>query len=290
MSVRINNNNAYALNQPLVGLPPQPIISQRAPTVNDKAEIGTLWIDQPANDAYVLMAIIGAAASWQTITGGFAAFNDVDINPGDLTVDIGNINVTLGNIEATAGSLTAGADITSTGGNIVCDAGNITATAGDIVATAGNIEATAGTVTGGTGLIATAGGVTATAGGVTATAGDITATADDIVATAGDIYATAGNIYTTAGDIYATAGNITATAGDITATAGGIIGAQVNATGDLGGTLAETAMTNVNDATVSTGVMTINSTTANPGANAGYLKFYLGATPVWVPYFTVIAP
>lgn len=213
MAVRTNPNVSYGLNQPLIGMPPQPIISQRAPTISDKAEVGTIWVDQPDNDAYILMEIIGPNASWQVITGGFAAFNAVDINPGDLTVDLGNIEVTVGSIAVTAGQIVAGADIVSTGGNITCDVGDISATIGSI---------------------------------------------------------NAGN-------------NITAFAGTVT-------GAQLNSIGDIGGTALETAITNVDDHALGVGVMVINTKTANPGANTGYLKFYLGVVPIWVPYFTNIAP
>ena len=41
-----------------VDLYPMPIIENSAPGVNDRAEIGTIWIDQTGNDVYILMEIV----------------------------------------------------------------------------------------------------------------------------------------------------------------------------------------------------------------------------------------
>lgn len=63
------------------------------------------------------------------------------------------------------------------------------------------------------------------------------------------------------------------------------------ADGDEGtGKASTNALTNVVNATLSTGTMTINGTTTNPGSNTGFIKMYVGTTAVWVPYFDNIAP
>ena len=63
------------------------------------------------------------------------------------------------------------------------------------------------------------------------------------------------------------------------------------ASGDEGtGVASQTALTNVVDTTQGAGALSIVSTTANNGDNAGFLKMYVGTTAVWVPYFTDIAP
>ena len=63
------------------------------------------------------------------------------------------------------------------------------------------------------------------------------------------------------------------------------------ASGDEGtGVASQTALTNVVDTTQGAGALSIVSTTANNGDNAGFLKMYVGTTVVWVPYFTDIAP
>ena len=40
----LNNNVAYGLNNGLQSLSPLPIIAKRAPTANDVAEYGAMWI------------------------------------------------------------------------------------------------------------------------------------------------------------------------------------------------------------------------------------------------------
>lgn len=67
-------------------------------------------------------------------------------------------------------------------------------------------------------------------------------------------------------------------------------GVTPKATGDDGGLLTTTGLTNVVNTGLSTGVMTIHATTTNPGSNAGYIKMYVGTTAVYVPYWTTIAP
>jgi hypothetical protein len=151
---------------------------------------------------------------------------------------------------------------------------SLTVNPGNITATAGNISATAGSVSAGT---------TVTAGtGITATTGNITATTGNLIATAGNITATAGNIT-------ATAGNITATAGEVVA--GGIVeGQSLVATGDSGGFALSTTLSSATSTALSSGTLSIKSESANPGNNTGFLKFYVGVTPVYVPYFATIAP
>lgn len=69
MSVFQPGNVAYGLSQALIGVPNEPIVAQRAPTTNDKATIGTLWIDQPANTPYILTSIVDNVATWVFSSG-----------------------------------------------------------------------------------------------------------------------------------------------------------------------------------------------------------------------------
>jgi hypothetical protein len=86
------------------------------------------------------------------------------------------------------------------------------------------------------------------------------------------------------------AGNALEVAGDVDVTTD-VITRTLFADGDEGtGKASTNALTNVVNSTLSTGVMTINSTTANPGTNTGFIKMYVGTTAVWVPYFDDIAP
>ncbi len=293
MASNLPLNTAYGLSQALINVFPTPIVSTRDPQASDRAQLGTIWVNKTTNDGFVLTSVVAGASTWIVIGGGTGTFSSLTVNPGNITATAGNIIASAGNIQATAGSVSAGTTVTAGTG--------ITSTTGNIVATAGAVNAGT-TMTAGTGITATSGGVTATAGDITATAGDIVATAGDIIAVAGDIEAVAGSLSAgttvTAGTgITATTGNITASAGNIIATVGSITaatavsGRDIVATGDSGtGFATFTSMTNVVDTTQGAGTLSILSSSANPGNNAGFLKFYVGLTAVYVPYFTNIAP
>lgn len=212
-------DTAYGLSQPLLNEFPAPIVSNRAPTTADKAQLGSLWVDKPSNEAWVLTSVVSNVATWVNIGGGSGTFSSITVTPGNLTVTNGNI----------------------------------TATLGDITAGAGNIDAVSGSVTAGT---------TVTAGtGLTVTTGNVTVSAGNVIVT----------------------GSVTASS----ATSG----QSIVATGDHGtGFATFTTMTNVVNTTQSTGTLSIVSGSTNNGNNTGFLKFYVGLTPVFVPYFDTIAP
>lgn len=52
----------------------------------------------------------------------------------------------------------------------------------------------------------------------------------------------------------------------------------------------KTMLTNVVNTTQGAGALTMLSTNANSGTNAGFIKMYVGTTVVYIPYFTSIAP
>lgn len=103
---------------------------------------------------------------------------------------------------------------------------------------------------------------------------------------------TAGTSVVAGTGITATTGNITASAGNIQALGGGgVFGTVVSATGDFPGSVGIAAENSLSNASVAvaggTGAFTLTSTTgAGTGTNAGYIKMYVGVTPVYVPYFT----
>jgi hypothetical protein len=166
MSVQQFNKTAYGLSQPLIGLPSSPIVSKRSPSTQDKAEIGTLWINTIAEASWILINIADNASLWQLTSSTSTTFTDILVTPGNITVSNGYI----------------------------------------------------------------------------------------------------------------------------AADSGPIVGESIVATGDGLGLNNTTSMSNVETNAVSTGHMTILSTNANAGNSAGYLKFYIGTLPVWVPYFILIAP
>lgn len=91
-------------------------------------------------------------------------------------------------------------------------------------------------------------------------------------------------VTTLANGLVVTAGGATVTAGNLAVTAGTITGTTIRATGDAGGVAATNSLTNATQAPgaiANTLVGTIGGQT-----NAGYIKMYVGATAVYVPYFT----
>ena len=94
----IKRRQSYGLDQPLVSNAPLPIIAQRAPTVRDTAELGTLWLDQPANTAYLLLEVVNNQATWvNSPAAGATVLASLTVNPGNLTVTAGDLAVTAGN-------------------------------------------------------------------------------------------------------------------------------------------------------------------------------------------------
>lgn len=70
---------AYGLSQELINIPQHPIVSQRAPMTSDMAEIGTIWIDIPNDDSYILTSIVANVATWINAGGGSGIFNSLDV-------------------------------------------------------------------------------------------------------------------------------------------------------------------------------------------------------------------
>jgi hypothetical protein len=66
----------------LIEMPPLPIISQRAPTTTDRMEVGTMWIDQPNDDTWILTSIVANSATWINAGGGTGTFTSVTTTAG----------------------------------------------------------------------------------------------------------------------------------------------------------------------------------------------------------------
>lgn len=179
----LRRNVSYALSDPLLNVFPAPIVSNRAPTANDKSQIGQTWVDSSTDAAYTLTSIVGNVANWAVSSSGGGGVNQVN-------ADVG-FAVPAANQMAMAGST-----------NIA------TSGAGDTITfDLANTISVSGSITAGTGLIATTGGVTASAGNISATTGSVSA----------------GTTMTAGTGISSTAGNISALAGNLTAPAGGLV-------------------------------------------------------------------
>lgn len=129
MAVNNVQRSAYGFRQGLENIFPAPILANRAPTVNDKAPIGRLWIYPAGNDAWVLTSIVANVANWSNLGGGAVDFNSIDV-------------ATTGTFGTT---LTAGTGITATTGNIVATAGAVNA--GTTMTAGTGFTVTAGTTT-----------------------------------------------------------------------------------------------------------------------------------------------
>ena len=54
----------YDVNGTQETMPPTPIITTRAPTVNDFKVPGTIWINTVASKVYILSQDVGGVATW----------------------------------------------------------------------------------------------------------------------------------------------------------------------------------------------------------------------------------
>ena len=156
MSTNYKKQTVYGLNQGLLQNPPAPIIAQRAPTNFDKAQYGTVWIDQSANLSYILTTIEDNIAHWEEVGSG-GGVNTVNANTGSAVGSGGamsfvggsnittsaassTVTITLGSTLSVANTITAGTGLTATTGDVTATAGNLvlpatgTSTAGAIMA------------------------------------------------------------------------------------------------------------------------------------------------------------
>ena len=85
MSVRRSSNTGYGLSEALPDIPLMPIVSQRAPTTNDKAAVGTIWVFRPQNLAYVLTSVVNNIATWVDISDNSTDFVEYTVSTADAT-------------------------------------------------------------------------------------------------------------------------------------------------------------------------------------------------------------
>ena len=119
----------YGMGDSLIRVPPQPIVSTRAPTVNDLAQIGTLWCDTTTNIIWGLASLIAGIATWTatpaagaTILASLAITGaaGLDVQNAASTTTISSAVINFNNAAATttiAGNLTI-AGITTIAGDL----------------------------------------------------------------------------------------------------------------------------------------------------------------------------
>lgn len=71
-------NSVYGFPTPTQELAAKPVISQRAPRTTDHGELGQLWVNVPAQDAYVLVETASNVSTWINIAGGSGYFETVE--------------------------------------------------------------------------------------------------------------------------------------------------------------------------------------------------------------------
>lgn len=105
---------AYGLTQALIPEMQLPIISNRNPTTSDKAQFGSVWINQTTNGFFVLTSIVSNSATWATGSGGTGISTLTGDAGGAISPLAGNIDIlgTAGQITVTgtANTLTISAN------------------------------------------------------------------------------------------------------------------------------------------------------------------------------------
>jgi hypothetical protein len=74
----------YGFPAPYGESPVQLVRTNRAPTVNDFAEVGSLWIDRTAHTSYILTDVAGNVPFWVTTPSGGTSAASFVVNPGNL--------------------------------------------------------------------------------------------------------------------------------------------------------------------------------------------------------------
>lgn len=252
-----STNNLYGFPQPLSNVFPAPVIAQRAPLTTDiRYPIGQQWVDEVGDDAYILVDVTAASATWNVTATTPGNVDTLTGNSGGaITPSAGNINVVGSGVLAFAGagstltgSITPGTALVSTvtggsGGALSPTSGNINVlgTANQITSTGSGSSITLSIPSAVTapGSLTTTTSLTA-GNGFTVSAGTSTLAALTQVGTAsinasGAGVTTIGTGGTGATNIGNATGNtavtgsltastsLTATAGDITATLGNVI-------------------------------------------------------------------
>ena len=78
MSKDLNRvKTVYGVSGGYVNVFPEPIIQTTAPTTNDGAELGTVWINKSSDNAYMAVDVTASGTTWIDIGGGDPVFEDL---------------------------------------------------------------------------------------------------------------------------------------------------------------------------------------------------------------------
>jgi hypothetical protein len=88
-------NQAAGLDNPLQNVFPQPIISERSPTIRDRNfPLGQIWVDKASNNTYALASVSNNGASWSPLGVGTSVNSLTGDVGGPVPPLLGNINFT----------------------------------------------------------------------------------------------------------------------------------------------------------------------------------------------------
>jgi len=176
MAVYKKNQSAYGIGNPRVDVFNEPIVATRVPTVNDRAEIGTVWCYKDVtgtDNVYILTSIVASSSNWTNCGGGSGNFDAITVNPGDINVTAGDVILAAGDVTLTTGAINVAAYVTA--GVVVNSAAGLLATSagtdGQVLIGSTGLAPAWSTLTAGGGITITeaAGTITITNPGATGT-------------------------------------------------------------------------------------------------------------------------
>ena len=85
-----------------------PVVGQRDPKTTDKAEYGTVWVNNSTDAVFVITSITANSANWENVTGGAGAFATVTTTGA----------IAAGTTLAAGTTITAGTGIVTTAGDV----------------------------------------------------------------------------------------------------------------------------------------------------------------------------
>ena len=133
------NSIAYGLGNALQGLAPQPIVSKRNPTVNDTAQLGTLWCNSSNDEYFILTSVSGGVSNWQASQTGSGTFASVTVTGGGTALNVAAGNAVIAGTLGVSGTSTFGGNVVVNGTLTANSAINLSSPAAVSIVTTDNV-------------------------------------------------------------------------------------------------------------------------------------------------------
>ena len=89
MALRQRKKTGYGLSEALPQIFPGPIAASRNPTVQDRSEVGQVWVNTIADEAFVLTSVRANVSTWTNIAGGAGVFDALTVaGAGPVDIDV----------------------------------------------------------------------------------------------------------------------------------------------------------------------------------------------------------